>query len=96
MQACRIYRISILDCAVSFNLYFLFSFKGITSAPAMAVAQVSSELADTIDSLHREAKRIKLPKIHRFKETGLEADDMAEVLEKLLDFKDNYDDNFEL
>lgn len=62
----------------------------------LAVAQVSSDLSDTIESLHREAKRIKVPKIHRFKETGLEEDDLTEVLEKLLNFKDNYDDNFEL
>lgn len=68
----------------------------ITSVPALAVAQGSSELSDTIESLHREAKRIKIPKIHRFKETGLEEDDMVEILEKLLEFKDNYDDNFEL
>lgn len=62
----------------------------------MAVAQVSSELSDTIESLHREAKRIKVPKIHRFKATGLEEDELAEVLEQLLAFKDNYDDSFEL
>ncbi|KAG4074450.1 hypothetical protein HA402_015739 [Bradysia odoriphaga] len=70
--------------------------KDITSVPALAVAQVSSELSDTIESLHREAKRIKILKIHRFKETGLEEDEMVEILEKLLEFKDNYDDNFEL
>lgn len=73
-----------------------YQFLDIKSVPALAVAQVSSDLSDTIETLHREAKRIKVPKIHRFKETGLEVDDMAEVLEKLLEFKDNYDDNFEL
>lgn len=68
----------------------------ITSVPTLAVAQVSSEISDIIESLHREAKRIKVMKIHRFKETGLEEDEMIEILEKLLEFKDNYDDNFEL
>ncbi|KAJ6626282.1 Protein misato [Pseudolycoriella hygida] len=70
--------------------------KDVNSAPVLAVAQVSSELSETIESLHREAKRIKVSKIHRFKETGLEDDDISEVLEKLLEFKDNYDEHFEL
>lgn len=71
-------------------------FSDISSVPALAVAQVSSELSETIESLHREAKRIRIPKIHRFRETGLENDEMVEILERLLEFKDNYDDNFEL
>lgn len=66
------------------------------SIPVLAAAQCSNDLADTIESLHREANRIKIQKIHRFRETGLEADEYTECLEKLLDFKDNYEDSFEL
>lgn len=68
----------------------------VRSIPVLATAQSASELANTIESLHREAKRIKIDKIHRFKETGFESDDYPDVLDSLLNFKDNYEDNFEL
>lgn len=68
----------------------------VQSIPVMATAQCSTDLADTLESLHREAKRIKVAKIPRFQETGLEPDDLVDALEKLLEFKDNYDDSFEL
>lgn len=62
----------------------------------MAAIQTSCDLADTIQTLHREAARVKVAKIPRFIEAGLEADDFAETLERLLEFSDNYDDAFEL
>lgn len=68
----------------------------VKSIPVMATAQCSTDLADTLESLHREAKRIKIAKIPRFTETGLEPDDLVDALENLLEFKDNYDDSFEL
>lgn len=70
--------------------------ESISSVPLMAMAQSSSEIGDTLETLHREAKRIKITKIHRFKESGLEFDEYEEALEKLLEFKANYDDCFEL
>lgn len=68
----------------------------VTSIPVLATAQCSNDLSETLESLHREAKRIKVARIHRFKETGLETDEYEEALEKILEFKDNYDDAFEL
>lgn len=70
--------------------------KKIQSIPVLATAQCSNDLAETLESLHREAKRIKVVRIHRFKETGLEPDEYQENLEKILEFKENYDDGFEL
>lgn len=68
----------------------------VQSIPVLATAQCSTDLADTLESLHREAKRIKIARIPRFKDTGLEPDDLVDALECLLEFKDNYDDAFEL
>lgn len=68
----------------------------VTSIPVLAAVQCSNDLAETLESLHREAKRIKIARIHRFKETGLEPDEYEETLEKILQFKDNYDDCLEL
>ena len=68
----------------------------VNTVPCIAAVQSSSELGDTLETLHREAKRIKIAKLHRFKATGLEDDDYAEALENILLFKDNYEDNFEL
>lgn len=68
----------------------------VASIPVLAAAQCSNDLASTIDTLHREAKRIKIQKIHRFKETGFEADEYTDALEKLMEFRENYDDGFDL
>lgn len=68
----------------------------IQSIPVMATAQCSSDLAETLNSLHREAKRIKIARIPRFKESGLESEDLVDALENLLQFKDNYDETYEL
>lgn len=68
----------------------------VRSAPILATAQSSGDISETLESLHREASRIKIAKLYRFKETGFEADEYLEVLNSLLEFKDNYEDNFEL
>lgn len=64
--------------------------------PVIAAAQTCDNLADTIENLHREVSRIKIGKIHRFKETGFEDDEFEEMQNRLLQFKDNYDESFEL
>ncbi|XP_054729635.1 protein misato [Anastrepha obliqua] len=68
----------------------------VVSVPTLAAAQSSSELGDTLETLHREAKRVKIAKLHRYKAAGMEEDDYVDALEQLLLFKDNYEDNFEL
>lgn len=73
-----------------------FHISEIISSPVLATVQVSNDLANTLESLHREASRVKIARIHRFKESGLEADELVECLDKLLEFKDNYEEGFEL
>lgn len=68
----------------------------VESMPVMANVQVSSALSNTLESLYRDTKRIKFGKIHRFKESGMEQDEYEESLERLLNFKENYDEGFEL
>lgn len=51
---------------------------------------------NTLENLCREAKRVKINKLHGFKETGLEDDDVAECIEKIAEIQNNYEDNFEL
>lgn len=67
----------------------------VKSIPTMAAAQSSSELADTIESLHREASRIKITRIPRLNDS-MEQDEFVEALNTLLEFKENYEDSFEL
>lgn len=68
----------------------------IESLPILANVQVSSALSHTLESLHRDTKRIKFSKIHRYKEAGMEENEYEELLERLLTFKENYDEGFEL
>ncbi|KAM3962315.1 misato mitochondrial distribution and morphology regulator [Aphomia sociella] len=53
-------------------------------------------LTNMLEKLHREVSRIKFAKLHKFKEEGLESADYSEKLDKLSEFKDNYEDEFEL
>ncbi|XP_049284419.1 protein misato [Anopheles funestus] len=68
----------------------------VQNCPALAAIQSSSDLGDGLDALHREVSRIRLPKIPRFAECGLEEVDYKESIERLLEFKENYDENYEL
>lgn len=60
----------------------------------MTAVQTSSELSNTLENLHTNVSRIKIAKIPRFSDTGLEAEDYKEVLEQLLVFKEQYDEGF--
>lgn len=64
--------------------------------PVMACVQTGQELAHTLESLHREASRVRIARIPRFAASGLEQAELSEALESLLLFKDNYDDAYEL
>ncbi|KAI9582110.1 protein misato isoform X1 [Glossina fuscipes] len=68
----------------------------VQSVTCLAIAQSSNEIGDMLESLYKEAKRLKISKLVRFKAAGLEEDDYEETLEGLLLFKDNYEDNYEL
>lgn len=68
----------------------------IRSLPVLATAQNSSKLGNTLDGLYRDVKRIKFNKIHRFRQSNLEQVEYEESLERLLNFKENYDDGFQL
>ncbi|XP_055842836.1 protein misato [Episyrphus balteatus] len=70
--------------------------KKVMSVPTIASVQCSGDIADTLETLHREASRVKIAKLHRFVDSGFEVDDYGEALESLLLFKDNYEDNYEL
>lgn len=60
----------------------------------MTAVQSSSELSNTLENLHTNVSRIKIAKIPRFVESGLESEDYKELLEQLLVFKEQYDENY--
>uniref|UniRef100_A0A336MF26 CSON015024 protein n=1 Tax=Culicoides sonorensis TaxID=179676 RepID=A0A336MF26_CULSO len=53
----------------------------IESMPLLANVQVSKSLGFTLEALHRDTKRIKFGKIHRFKESGMEQDEYEEAMD---------------
>ena len=59
----------------------------------MTAVQNSSELANTLENLHTHVARVKLAKVPRFSDSGLENEEYKELLEQLLVFKEQYDDN---
>ena len=60
----------------------------------MTAVQTSSDLVHTLESLHTNVSRIKIAKIPRFANAGLEEDDYKEMLEQLLVFKEQYEESF--
>lgn len=52
----------------------------------------SSDISKTVESLHNEAVKIKYQRLHHFKTTGLEADEVKESLERLLELKERYEE----
>jgi hypothetical protein len=68
----------------------------ITEIPTMAALQSSTDIYNTLDGLCRDVARVKIAKIHRFRETGLEDEEFEEVLEQLHQLKEKYEDNIHL
>lgn len=66
----------------------------VESIPVMAGLHTSSEIAPSLESLHTEAAKIKYQRLHQFKSAGLEIDDFKESLEKLLQLKECYEDEY--
>ena len=60
----------------------------------MTAVQNSNELANTLENLHTNVSRIKLAKIPRFMDSGLETEDYKEILEQLMVLKEQYDETF--
>ncbi|XP_052866490.1 protein misato [Anopheles cruzii] len=68
----------------------------VTSVPTLAALQSSTGLGDGLEKLHHEAGRVRLARIPRFTESGLEAGEFAEALEHLLELRGKYDEGYEL
>ncbi|CAH1644483.1 unnamed protein product [Spodoptera littoralis] len=68
----------------------------VESCVAVAGYHNGNFMSDVIEKLHRETSRIKFSKLHKFNQEGFEASEYSESLDKLAEFKDNYEDDFEL
>lgn len=79
---------------INYSLIILSLFTDIKELPVMTAVQNSKELSNTLENLHTNVSRIKLAKIPRFADSGLETEDYKEVLEQLLVFKEQYDETF--
>ncbi|KAG5684918.1 hypothetical protein PVAND_014126 [Polypedilum vanderplanki] len=65
----------------------------VNEVPVMTSVQNSNELSNTLENLYTQVERVKLAKIPRFIDAGLEKEEYKELLEQLLVFKEQYDDN---
>ncbi|CAK1550954.1 unnamed protein product [Leptosia nina] len=66
------------------------------SCPVVSGYHNGNFIADMLEKLHREVSRVKFTKLHKFQEEGMEFTDYKESLDRLAEFKDNYEDDFEL
>lgn len=65
----------------------------VISAPALAAVQNSSKLGLHLDALHAQTHRIKLAQLQSYSNGQLSRDDYEAALDKLLEFRDNYEDS---
>lgn len=65
----------------------------VDNAPALAALQNSSKLGDHLDALHAQTHRVQLPKLQSYSQGGLERTEYESALDKLLEFRDNYEDS---
>lgn len=62
----------------------------------MAAIQTSNDLANTLENLSQQVSRVKIRRIPRFLDAGLELEEYKETVEKLLVFKEQYEENLYL
>ncbi|KAM8719946.1 hypothetical protein ACLKA7_006064 [Drosophila subpalustris] len=65
----------------------------VDSAPVLAALQNSSKLGDHLDALHAQTHRVQLAKLQSYSLGGLERGDYESSLDRLLEFRDNYEDS---
>lgn len=68
----------------------------VESCPVVAGYHNGNFISDMLEKLHREVSRIKFAKLHKFKQEGFESSEYSDSLDRLAEFKDNYEDDFEL
>lgn len=67
--------------------------KRVGCAPALAAVQNSSKLGTHLDTLHGQTLRVQLAKLQSYTQSGFEQDEYDTALDKLLEFRDNYEDS---
>ncbi|XP_030568716.1 protein misato [Drosophila novamexicana] len=65
----------------------------VASAPALAAIQNSSKLGEHLDALHGQTHRVQVAKLRGYSQSGFERDEYEMALDKLLEFRDNYQDS---
>lgn len=61
--------------------------------PVMTAIQNSNDLSNTLENLHQQVERVKIAKIPRFADAGMENLEYSALLEQLLVFKEQYDES---
>lgn len=64
------------------------------SIPLLAGMHSGSEIGDMLESLHTEARKIKIAKFNQFSSGGIDKDDYEECLDNLFTLRENYEDNY--
>lgn len=64
----------------------------VNNVPVMTTTESSAKLSNTLDHLHTQVSRVKIAKIPRFLDSGMDSEDYKEILESLITMKENYED----
>lgn len=73
---------------------FHYNFSGIQSVPVLSGLHSGSHIGEMLESLHTEARRIKIGRLHQFASGGFHKDDFEQCLDNLFTLRENYEDNY--
>ncbi|XP_071447231.1 protein misato homolog 1 [Hetaerina americana] len=69
---------------------------GVSSIPVIAGLHSCRSVGTMLESLHSEAARLRINKLHGFGEAGLEEDEYKECIAQLADFRECYHEEFDV
>lgn len=68
----------------------------VENVPALAGLHSGSPIGNMLESLHTESSKIKYKRFHQFIDSGLDADEFSECLDKLFEIRECYEDNYNI
>lgn len=70
--------------------------KGVSNVPVLSGLHSSNSVGTMLESLHLEASKLRLQRLHQFRNSGLEEDEFKECMNHLLERRECYNEEFDV
>lgn len=69
-------------------------FADVQNIPLLTGLHNESEMGEMLESLHTEARKLKIGRFHQFVNSGIGRDEFEECLDNLFTLRENYEDSY--